>query len=113
MHDCNEKVTNENPEGSLPRVFWEQQLKAASCADKQQICWHPVSGACRSAYETLRSSGCLSLPSQRTLRDYTHYVSATIGFSDEVDKQLMSTASMSNLQEYQKAVAVIMDEMHI
>ena len=71
MHDCNEKVTNENPEGSLPRIFWEQQLKAASCADKQQICWHPVSGACRSAYETLRSYGCLSLPSQRTLRDIT------------------------------------------
>ena len=61
----------------------------------------------------MRSSGCLSLPSQRTLRDYTHYVSATIGFSDEVDKQLMSTADMSNLQEYQKAVAVVIDEMHI
>ena len=67
----------------------------------------------RSAYETLRSSGCLSLPSQRTLRDYTHYTSTTIGFSDEVDKQLIATAGMSNLQEYQKAVVVVMDEMHI
>ena len=42
MHDCSEKVTNEHPEGSLPRVFWEQQLKAASCADKRQMRWHPV-----------------------------------------------------------------------
>lgn len=121
MHDCCEKVTNEHQEGSLPRVFWEQQLKAASCADKRQMRWHPVivkwclylRHQSRSAYETLRSSGCLSLPSQHTLRDYTHYVSATIEFSDEVDKQLMSIADMSNLQEYQKAVAVIMDEMHI
>ena len=121
MHDCSEKVTNEHPEGSLPRVFWEQQLKAASCADKRQMRWHPVivkwclylRHQSRSAYETLRSSGCISLPSQRTLRDYTHYNSTTIGFSDEVDKHLIATADMSNLQEYQKAVVVVMDEMHI
>ena len=36
MHDCNAKVMNEHPECSLPRVFWEQQLKAASCGDKRQ-----------------------------------------------------------------------------
>ena len=37
-----------------------------------------------------RESGCVKLPSKKTLRDYTYYVSATIGFSDEVDDQLMS-----------------------
>ena len=67
----------------------------------------------RSVYKTLRSSGCLSLPSQRTLRDYTHYTSTTIWFSDEVDKQLIATADMPDLQEYQKAVGVVLDEMHI
>ena len=61
----------------------------------------------------MRSSGCISLPSQRTLRDYTHYNSTTIGSSDEVYKHLIATADMSNLQEYQKALVVVMDEMHI
>lgn len=42
MHDCSEKVSNEHPEGSLLQVFWEQQLKATSCADKRQMRWHPV-----------------------------------------------------------------------
>ena len=36
----------------------------------------------------LRNSECIRLPSQRTLRDYTHYTSTTIGFSAEVNKQL-------------------------
>ena len=42
---------------------------------------------CRSsgAYEALRDSGCIRLPSQRTLRDYTLYIKASTGFSSEVD----------------------------
>ena len=49
------------------------------------------------AYETLRSSGCLHLPSQRTLRDYTHYVKAAAGFSHEVDLMLMQLGLMCAL----------------
>ena len=33
------------------------------------------------AYEMLRSSGVLHLPSQRTLRDYKYYTTAKAGFS--------------------------------
>ena len=43
------------------------------------------------AYESLHSSGCSS---QRTLRDYTHYVKAANGFSVEVDKMLHTTANV-------------------
>ena len=43
----------------------------------------------------LRDSGCIQLPSQRTLRDYTHYISAGIGFSAEVDKQLRDSIDTS------------------
>ena len=93
MQECNAKVMSEYPEGSLARIFWEQQLKAASCRDRQQMHWHPIMVKwclylrhhSSSAYESLRQSGCLLLPSQRTLRDYTHYANTTIGFSDEVD----------------------------
>ncbi len=61
----------------------------------------------------MRQTGCLSLSSQRTLQDYTHYTTTAIGFSDKVDQQLMEAADISSLVEYQKCVAVIMDEMHI
>ncbi len=69
---------------------------------------------CRSsgAYEALRSSCCLRLPSQRTLRDYTHYVQAQTGFSDAVDKMLMDTAKMGSCPERDKYTLLLLDEMH-
>ena len=63
------------------------------------------------AYETVRSY--IALPSQRTLRDYSHHTKAHIGFSDETDKQLMSVADVTRIQDWQKYVVVLMDEMHI
>ena len=65
------------------------------------------------AYEALRSSGCLQLPSQRTLRDYTHYVEAHTGFSDAVDRMLMNTAKVGSCSEREKCVLLLLDEMHI
>ena len=64
-------------------------------------------------YETLRESGCIALPTQRTLRDYTHFVSSTSGFSKEVDAQLLSATKLDSLKEFQKCVSLIMDEMYI
>ena len=65
-----------------------------------------------SAYETLRSS-CISLPSQRTLRDYTHYCKSTSGFNIDVDLQLIRHANLNKLEKHQKQVCLIADEMHI
>ena len=63
------------------------------------------------AYETIRSY--IALPSQWTLRDYSHHTKAHIGFSDETDKQLMSVADVTRIQDWQKYVVVLMDEIHI
>ena len=37
----------------------------------------------------LRESGCIKLPSQGTLRDYTHIFKSVSGFSVDVDVQFM------------------------
>lgn len=68
---------------------------------------------CRSgkAYETLRSPGCLHIPSQRTLRDYTHYVQAEAGFSHEVDAMLYKTAKVDICPE--RVCVALLDERHI
>ena len=55
----------------------------------------------------------MSLPSTRTLRDYTHYISPQAGFSKEVDEQLMEAAQTEGQDEWKKAVIIIFDEMHI
>ena len=109
------------PPGSFQWLFWEQQKQANACADARSMRWHPLMikwcvylrHLSSSAYETLRDSGCVVLPSQRTLRDYTHYVPAVIGFSAASDKQLFEAANISDCQEWEKYVVLILDEMHI
>ena len=64
-------------------------------------------------YEHLHKSECISLPLQRTLRNYIHYVNATTGFSDEVDMQLASAAKLNSCEEYKKCVIMLRDEMYI
>ena len=66
-----------------------------------------------SAYEMLRESGAIVLPSQRTLRDYTYVTKAQCCFSDEVDEQLMEIAKISDCEEKDKYVTLLMDEIHI
>ena len=64
-------------------------------------------------YEALKESGCLKLPSQRTLRDYTHVIKAANGFTLEGDEYLVRVAELSTLKEWQKCVALVIDEMFI
>lgn len=59
------------------------------------------------SYEMIHHSGCIKLPSQRTLRDYTHYIKATIGFSPEVDQHLVDVADLH--KDLNKCVILIMD----
>ena len=52
------------------------------------------------AYEMLRRSGCLHLPSQRMLRDYTHVASSRMGFSKEVDEMLMRFIDVKSSRDF-------------
>ena len=63
------------------------------------------------AYDFLRESGCVKLPSNKTFRDYIYYASTTTGFSDEVDDQLMSVVDLSERQNRQ--VALVLNEVHV
>ena len=114
-------VTKSFPENSFERLFWEQQQKALQLKNAKSMRWHPLmikwclylrhlSGK---GYETLRSSGCIQLPSQRTLRNYTHCVRATTGFSSAVDEQLLQVAGHNKCAEWQKYVVLVIDEMYI
>ena len=81
----------------IPKFFWEQQLKAASLRDSRLMRWHPAmirwclylhhrSSGC---YSTLRNSGVIRLPSERTLKDYKHFTPSFCGFSLSTDLQLL------------------------
>ena len=115
-------IADSHPKGSFARSFWESQCKALSLKNMKSMTWDPViirwclylrhlSGS--SAYEMLRESGVIKLPSQRTLRDYTYYTKAAPGFSNDVDEQLMEAAKIDTCKEYEKFIVLLMDEMHI
>lgn len=65
------------------------------------------------AYDTLRQSGVLKLPSQRTLRDYSHHTEAAPGFSAEVDSMVMKAAEVHSCSEREKCILLLLDEMHV
>lgn len=120
MTELEGRVLKENPEGSFLRLFWQQQKEAAARPSRGRR-WHPMmvkwcvylKHQSSKAYDTLRDSGCILLPSQRTLRDYTNCVQARAGFSSEVDRLLMRAANVATCSDWQKLVVLLLDEMHI
>ena len=117
--ECTKQVHESCPQDTFKQLFWDQQQKSSSVRNSKSMRWHPLfikwciylqhlSG---SAYDFLRESGCVALPSKRTLRDYTYYISTTIGFSNAVDEQLMSIANLS--EERNRNVVLVLDEVHI
>lgn len=121
MESNNEAVLNEFPEGSFRRLFWEEQLKVNRLKDTRQMRWHPMMVRwclnlkllSSSSYHALRTSGFLKLPSERTLRDYTHYFQAKPGFQEEVEEMLVTDMKLSELPDWKKHVVLLLDEMKI
>ena len=116
-----EKVKKAYPEGTFANLFWTEQLKAASVSDSRQIRWHPLmikwclnlQLISSSAYHCVRTSGFLKLPSQRTLRDYTHYFKSVAGFNPDVNLQLQREVDLQSLSVSKRYVALVIDEMKI
>ena len=120
MNECSNKALSDHPADSFARIFWQQQLQAATAPGCQRR-YHPLMikwalylrHQSSRAYDLLRESGVIALPSQRTPRDYTYFLESSIGFLSEVDQHLVDTVKVDTLADYQKCVAVVMDEMHV
>ena len=94
LHKGMQSVLDSNDfSDDLARLFWEEQKKNFSRSPKSRR-WHPmmirlallVHSRSPAAYETLKKTGVLVLPSGSTLRDYTNYLAPGQGFKPEVNK---------------------------
>ena len=82
-----------------------QQLQAASLSSMCQMRWHPVmirwclnlKMLSSAAYHAMCISNFITLPSERTLHDYTHYVQARPGFQDDIETDLKREAGLDEL----------------
>ena len=126
LHQDLTKIVQDNqrkefPENSFQRLFWDQQMQSLTVQDNRQLRWHPmiikwclhlkmISSA---GYHAMQSCGFIKLPSERTLRDYTHLIKFATGIQPEVSAQLRKEAKMESIEEWQKFVAVVFDEVKI
>ena len=69
--------------------------------------------ASSAAYRTLKDTGFIVLPSDRTLRDYTHVFEACVGIQAEVTDQLVDEAKLDSLEDFQKCICVVFDEVKV
>ena len=119
MEEMSDEVRKMNLEQSFRRLFWEQQLQAINAKDLRQVWWHPalikwclhLKFKSLGAYHALRSTGILTLPSERTLRDYTCWVKGEAGFQASVNHQLIEEANIK--EEKDEYVALVFDEMKV
>ncbi len=123
MSEHDDDVSSSFEPGSFQSIFWEQQKRSIALSSSKGMRWHPLMikfclylrHQSSKAYDLLRDSGVIRLPSQRTLRDYSNCVKAKPGFSCDIDYQLMLAAKIDNdtCPEWQKLVVLLLDEMYI
>jgi hypothetical protein len=119
--ECKEAALAQFPAGSFQQTLFQQQLKYNSLKRKSSIRWHPavirwclfIKSKSAKAYEGLRSF--LSLPSSRTLYDYTHYTEHCTGINPKTVEQLIAKAtSLGCYSEADKSyVGILLDEVKI
>ncbi len=61
----------------------------------------------------MRRSGFVTLPSERTLRDFTHYYKSDVGFSSDLNRQIVEQSGIKSLPESRRYVCLILDEMKL
>ena len=115
-----ENINKEFLPNSPQQLLWEEQKKCLQ-RDPRGIRWHPaiirlciaLSAKSSSAYNLLRSSGFLTLPTQRTLRCYTHFTSSHSGFNKEFIARVCEDIKLDTLPDMQRNIMIAFDEMKV
>ena len=121
LSDVSEKINDEFPKDSFQYILWEEQRKFNHLKNKRQMKWHPViirfalalKYASSSAYRMVSSSGFIKLPSERTLRDYTHWCSVADGVHIPFIEHAKTVMKDKGMSEDESKFTLLMDEMKI
>ena len=119
---CNlsvQKMQTYKQDTDIMHIFWEQQLQYNHLNSKRSMKWHPLmirfalnlKYLSTSAYRAV--GGFISLPSERTLRDYTHWIEFGTGTSTAAVDRLNQDLNYEKLSNTQKKIVLLMDEMKI
>ena len=86
MDDNDANICSASAPQSFQCLFWKQQREAMGKSNPRQMRWHPMMikwclhlhMLSSASYNSIRSTGVLKLPSDRTLRDYSNVVKANL-----------------------------------
>ena len=53
-------------------------------------------------YQIIRESGFICLPSQRTLKDYTHWTKLQPGFNADLFNHMMKEAKVDQMKDWER-----------
>ncbi|CAC5392195.1 THAP9 [Mytilus coruscus] len=112
---------NSLPDSSPQKLLWTQQLKYVKKTDKRKMRWHPtiikwciaIHSKSSKAYDLMRKSGVLNLSHESTLRDYTHFTTATSGWNLKIVDRIKDDIRFEKLEKFQKNVILLFDEIKI
>ncbi|XP_070556109.1 uncharacterized protein [Ptychodera flava] len=115
---CEKTACDSNPDLLL---LWDEQRKMLQCKGPSGRRWHPkIIRMCLSvwmrspkAYEELKSSGMLLLPSGRLLSMYKNCVGHSPGFNDTLLQWMVKEAENMKLSDDGLNGGIILDEMAI
>ena len=116
-----ENTFNTLSDESPQKLLWSQQMKYIKRCDKRQMRWHPtiikwciaIHTKSSKAYDLLRTSGFINLPHESTLRDYSHFTKAKSGWNVDIVNRIKEDINFKTLEEYQKNVILMFDEIRI
>ena len=123
MATCEKDVIQAYPDSScLQRLFSSQQLKSIQNT-KTGMRWHPmiirwclaIRHKSQVAYDTIREAGFITLPSNRTLFDYSHHIKSDLGLNADSLKLLKNEAEKQGMyhEEWRKYIGILFDEVKV
>ena len=119
LHNDIHKIMSEHSNNITPfmKLFWEEQKKLFNKGTG--VRYHPMiirfcmslASKSASAYDELRSTNILTLPSRRTLRDYKNAIKPGAGFNPDIIQNLIKVAAP--LEGSYRYIVLSFDEMKI
>ena len=113
-----DNIMTDNYDSASPfmKLFWDEQRKSITSGYHR---YHPMiirfclslASKSGSAYDELRSTNILKLPSRRTLRDYKNAIRPCVGINPGIVAELIKTTS--KLQGGQRFEVISFDEMKV
>lgn len=102
------------PKDSVQYILWEEQKKYNALKDPLVIRFAlSLKYASTAAFQQVTKLGFLALPSERTLRDYTHWCSIKAGVQAPFINQQKRAIKEEKFTEDKKQFCLLMDEMKI